>query len=75
MNKPGPWKCPWTSSKKQKKQTKNKNTAVSKQPKVDLAASDKGGLIVEAMAMGSSQQKIESRAEKGIVMIVQSCSF
>ena len=34
MNKPRPWKCPWTSSKKRKKRTKNENTAMSEQAKV-----------------------------------------
>ena len=32
MNKPRPWKCPWTSSKKR---TKNENTALNEQAKVD----------------------------------------
>ena len=32
MNKPRPWKCPWTSSKKR---TKNENTALKEQAKVD----------------------------------------
>ena len=36
MNKTGPWKCPWTNSKKRKKQTKNENTAMSEQAKVGL---------------------------------------
>ena len=31
MNKPRPWKCPWTSSKKR---TKNENTAMNEQAKV-----------------------------------------
>ena len=35
MNKPRPWKCPWTSSKKRKKRTKNENTALNEQAKVD----------------------------------------
>ena len=35
MNKPRPWKCPWTSSKKRKKRTKNENTAMNEQAKVD----------------------------------------
>ena len=34
MNKPRPWKCPWTSSKKRKKRTKNENTAMNEQAKV-----------------------------------------
>ena len=39
MNKPGPWKCLWTSFKKE---TKNENTAMSKQAKLNgLAASDR----------------------------------
>ena len=35
MNKPRPWKCPWTSSKKRKKRTKNEYTALNEQAKVD----------------------------------------
>ena len=35
MNKPRPWKCPWTSSKKPKKRTKNENTAMNEHAKVD----------------------------------------
>ena len=31
MNKPRPCRCPWTSSKKRKKRTKNENTAMSEQ--------------------------------------------
>ena len=31
MNKPRPWQCPWTSSKKR---TKTENTAMSEQTKV-----------------------------------------
>ena len=34
MNKPRPWKCLWTSSKKQKERTKNENTTMSEQAKV-----------------------------------------
>ena len=34
MNKPRPWKCLWTSSKKRKKRTKNENTAMNEQAKV-----------------------------------------
>ena len=34
MNKPRPWKCPRTSSKKRKKWTKTENTAMSEQAKV-----------------------------------------
>ena len=49
MNKSGPWKFSWTSSRKR---NKNENTA-SEEAKV------------EATAMGSSRQKVESRAEKG----------
>ena len=45
MNKSRPWKCPWTTSKKRKKRTKNENTAMNKQAK--------------ATAMGSSLQKID----------------
>ena len=29
MNKPRPWKCPWTSSKKRKKRSRKENTAMS----------------------------------------------
>lgn len=78
MNKPGPQKSPWTSSKKQKKRTKNENAAMSKQAKLGLAVSDKGSYYqqewsddsyskFEATAMGSSRQKIKLRAEKGTV--------
>ena len=35
MNKPRPWKCPRTSSKKRKKRTKNENTAMNEHAKVD----------------------------------------
>ena len=35
MNKPRPWKCPWSSSKKRKKRTKDENTAMNEQAKVD----------------------------------------
>ena len=35
MDKPRPWKCTWTSSKKRKKRTKNENTALNEQAKVD----------------------------------------
>ena len=35
MNKPRSWKCPWTSSKKRKKRTKNENTAMNEQARVD----------------------------------------
>ena len=61
MNKPRPWKCPWTSSKKRKKRTKNENTAMKEQAKVD------GKLKL----LGSSLQKIESRVliDKGALMI------
>ena len=31
---PGPWKCPWSSSKKRKKRTKNDHTAMNEQAKV-----------------------------------------
>ena len=34
MDKPRPLKCPWISSKKQKKRTKNENTAMSERAKV-----------------------------------------
>ena len=34
VNKPRPWKCPWTSEKRRKKRTKNENTAITEQAKV-----------------------------------------
>ena len=68
MNKPRPWKCRWTSSKKGKKRTKNENTAMNEQAKV-------GGKM-KLQLSGISLQKIESRVliDKGAVMIVH-CSF
>ena len=33
MNKSRSWKCPWTTSKKRKKRTKNENTAMNEQAK------------------------------------------
>ena len=71
MNQPGPRKCPWTSSKKRKKRTKNENTASSELSELGFVASDKGSCNddshseFEATAMGSSRQKIELRDEKG----------
>ena len=64
MNKPRPLKCPWTSSKKRKKRTKNENRAMNKQAKVD-------GKLKLPLS-GSSLQKIESRVliDKGALMIV-----
>ena len=35
INKPRPWKCPWTSLKKRKKRSKNENKAMNEQAKVD----------------------------------------
>ena len=45
--------CPWSNSKKQKKGTKNENTAMSEEAKVG------GKLKLQCMAMGSSLQKID----------------
>ena len=73
MNKSGPQKCPWTSSEKRKKPTKNENTAMSEMC-IGFGASDKASYyqqpddshsVFEATAMGSSQQKIELSDEKG----------
>ena len=54
MNKPRPWKCPWTSSKKR---TKNENTAMNEQAKVDGKL--KPG--VEATAVWDQVSKRSSR--------------
>ena len=63
MNKPRPWKCPWTSSKKRKKQTKNENTAMNEQAKVD------GKLRLRLSGIKPAK---ESRVliDKGALMIV-----
>ena len=55
MNKPRPWKCPWTSSKKRKKRTKSENTV--------------GGKLKLRLSGIKPAQKIESRVDKGAVMI------
>ena len=61
MNNLRPWKCLWTSSKKRKKRTKNENTAMNEQAKVD------GKLKLRLSGI-----KIESRVliDKGALMIV-----
>ena len=63
MNKPRQWKCPWTSSKKRKKRTKSENTAMSEQAKV-------GGKLKLRLWDQACKRSIESRVEKGAVMIV-----
>ena len=55
MNKPRPWKCPWTSSKKRKKRTKNENTAMNEQAKVE------GKLKLRLSGIKPAKEKIESR--------------
>ena len=64
MNKPRPWKCPWTSSKKR---TKNKNTAMNEQAKVE------GKLKLRLSGIKPAKEKIESRVliDKGALMIVR----
>ena len=62
-NKPRPWKCPWTSSKKRKTRTKNENTAMNEQAKV-------GGKLKLRLWHQAYKRSIESRVEKGAVMIV-----
>ena len=66
MNKPRPWKCRWTSSKKWKKRIKNENTANEWTNKQKLTES------WSYSCLGSSLQKIESRVliDKGALMIV-----
>ena len=54
MNKPIPWKCPWTSSKKRKKRTRNENTAMNEQAKIDE---------VEATAVMSGIKPAKDRVE------------
>ena len=54
MNKPRPWKCPWTSSKKQKKRTKNENTAMNEQAKVD------GKLKLRLSGIKPAKDRVES---------------
>ena len=60
VNKPRPWKLPWTSSKKRKKRTKNENTAMNEKAKA-------GELRLWDQAY---KRSIESGVEKGAVMIV-----
>ena len=54
MNKPRPWKCPWTSSKKRKKRTKNEYTALNKQAKVD------GKLKLRLSGIKPAKDRVES---------------
>ena len=55
MNKPRPWKCPWTSSKKQKKRTKkNENTAMNEQTKVA------GKLRIRLSGIKPAKNRVES---------------
>ena len=54
MNKPRPWKCPWTSSKKRKKRTKNENTAMNEQAKVD------GKLKLRLSGIRPAKDRVES---------------
>ena len=67
MNKPRPWKCPWTSSKKRKKRTKNENTAMNEQAKVERK------LKLRLSGIKPAKEKIESRVliDKGALMIVR----
>ena len=54
MNKPRPWKCLWTSSKKRKKRTKNENTVMDKQTKVD------GKLKLRLPGIKAAKDRVES---------------
>ena len=64
MNQPRPWQCrPWTSSKKQKKRTTTEKRTSESWRKV------------EAAAMRSTLQKIESGAEKTAGMFWLACLF
>ena len=54
MNKPRQWKCPWTSSKKRKKQTKNENTAMNEQAKVG------GKLKLRLSGIKPAKDRVES---------------
>ena len=54
MNKPRPWKCPWTSSKKRKKRTKNENTTMNEQEKVD------GKLKLRLSGIKPAKDRVES---------------
>ena len=63
MNKPRPWKCLWTSTKKRKKRTKKW--------KYSSERTSESWRKVEATAtMYGIKRSIESRVEKGTVMIV-----
>ena len=64
MNKPRPWKCPWTSSKKRKKRTKNENTAMNEHAKVD------GKLKLRLSGIKPAKDRVESLIDKGALMIV-----
>ena len=54
MDKPRPWKCPWTSSKKHKKRTKNENTAMNEHEKVD------GKLKLRLSGIKPAKDRVES---------------
>ena len=54
MNKSRPWKCPWTSSKKRRKRTKNENTALNEQAKVD------GKLKLRLFRIKPANDRVES---------------
>ena len=54
MNKPRPWKCPWTSSKKRKKRTKNEKTAMNEQAKVG------GKLKLRLSGIKPAKDRVES---------------
>ena len=65
MNKPRPWKCPWTSSKKQKKGTKNGNIAMNEQAKVDEK------LKLRLSGIKPAKDRVERvLIDKGALMIV-----
>ena len=77
MSKPGSRKCLWTSLKKRR--TKE-NISMTDEAKVGLTESDKGSYfqmwsddshseLDDAVAIGSSRQKIESRKETGSVKV------
>ena len=54
MNKSIQWKCPWTSSKKRKKRTRNENTAINEQAKVD------GKLKLRLSGIKPAKDRVES---------------
>ena len=54
MNKPRPGKCPWTSSKKRKKRTKNENTAINEQAIAD------GKLKLRLSGIKPAKDRVES---------------